>query len=101
MKTLSTASLSGRKVLVKRFTGQAADHPTRLFLAAMLMSSVYLVACGGSGEGETSAEETSAQEGPAEMAERLSSYTCSKVADQGQTFTLASWTWVRYGSGKN
>jgi Fibronectin type III domain len=64
MKTLSTASLSGRKVLVKRFTGQAADHPTRLFLAAMLMSSVYLVACGGSDEGETSA-----QEGPTETAE--------------------------------
>ncbi|MBC7977665.1 MAG: DUF4082 domain-containing protein, partial [Myxococcales bacterium] len=31
----------------------------------------------------------------------MSSYTWSKVADQGQTFTLASWTWVRYGSGKN
>jgi len=67
----------------------------------MLMSSVYLVACGGTDEGETSAQETSAQEGPAEMAERLSSYTWSKVADQGQTFTLASWTWVRYGIAKN
>ena len=96
------------------------NYPTRLSLAAMLMSSVYLVACGGSGEGETSAQEgptetaeslaregetsaqeTSAQEGSTEMAERLSSYTWSKVADQGQTFTLASWTWVRYGSGKN
>jgi hypothetical protein len=77
------------------------NYPTRLSLAAMLMSSVYLVACGGTDEGETSAQETSAQEGPAEMAERLSSYTWSKVADQGQTFTLASWTWVRYGSGKN
>jgi hypothetical protein len=64
MKTLSTASLSGRKVLVKRFTGQAADYPTRLFLAAMLMSSVYLVACGGSGEGERST-----QQGPTETAE--------------------------------
>jgi hypothetical protein len=86
------------------------NYPTRLSLAAMLMSSVYLVACGGTDEGETSA-----QEGPAETAESLagegettwataqglSSYTWSKVADQGQTFTLASWTWVRYGSGKN
>ena len=96
------------------------NYPTRLSLAAMLMSSVYLVACGGAGEGETSAQEgptetaeslagegetsaqeTSAQEGPTETAESLSSYTWSKVADQGQTFTLASWTWVRYGSGKN
>ena len=79
------------------------NYPTRLSLAAMLMSSVYLVACGGSGEGETSAQEgptetaeslaregeTSAQEGSTEMAEALSSYTWSKVADQGQTFTLA------------
>jgi len=96
------------------------NYLTRLSLAAMLMSSVYLVACGGSGEGETSAQEgftetaeslaregetsaheTSAQEASTEMAERLSTYTWSKVADQGQTFTLASWTWVRYGSGKN
>ena len=80
MKTLSTASLSGRKVLVKRFTGQAADHPTRLFLAAMLMSSVYLVACGGSDEGETSA-----QEGPTETAQ------CSPPSAPTGTAAL-SWT---------
>ena len=45
------------------------NYPTRLSLAAMLMSSVYLVACGGTGEGET--RETSAQEGPTETAESL------------------------------
>ena len=47
------------------------NYPTRLSLATMLMSSVYLVACGGTGEGETSAQETSAQEGPTATAESL------------------------------
>ena len=67
----------------------------------MLLSSVYLAACGGSSEVDTRPLETSAQEEPAESAEIQASYTWSKVADEGQTFSRASSTRVRYGSGKS
>ena len=87
-----------------------------LSLAAMLMSSLLVAACGGAADGEMSAQETSLQDTspqetspqetsahvePTETAQALSSYTWRKVADEWETFTVASSTRVRYGSGKN
>ena len=74
---------------------QHRHHPTRLFLAATLTSSVYLAACGGGG-----GDEASVEEGVAETQGSLN-YTWSKVADERQTFSVTSLTRVRYGSGRS